>query len=299
MSTSDWPLYYKNKVHVANTKSNVGILTLWTPMQAILPNLNQKMFSVGGQLYSKRGLNFVIRNILANPIIDTLIICGSNRSESAESVMNFLDKGIDGDYNVIGVEKSPIDKEIPLEVINEIRSRIKYINLVNNSSFKAVQEELNKLNPKEENEPWAESRIFPDPEPVTADKFPSEKTIYTIRGAYIKEVWPQVLKNIMKFGSKKGMIKVGEVKELVNVVTVIEEEDPNNPDIPDWFNFNKDDLKLYYKGFFEKEAIDEDYGYGARMFSHPLGVPNPKYKSPNNTKKQKSLIKKLLYKIPL
>lgn len=285
MSTSDWPLYYKNKVHVANTKSNVGILTLWTPMQAILPNLNQKMFSVGGQLYSKRGLNFVIRNILANPIIDTLIICGSNRSESAESVMNFLDKGIDGDYNVIGVEKSPIDKEIPLEVINEIRSRIKYINLVNNSSFKAVQEELNKLNPKEENEPWAESRIFPDPEPVTADKFPSEKTIYTIRGGYIKEVWPQVLKNIMKFGSKKGMIKVGEVKELVNVVTVIEEEDPNNPDIPDWFNFNKDDLKLYYKGFFEKEAIDEDYGYGARMFSHPLGVPNQKYKSPNNTKK--------------
>lgn len=283
MSTSDWPLYYKDKLYIANTKSNVGIITLWTPMQAILPNLNQKQFCIGGQLYSKRGINFILRNILANPVIDTLIICGSNRSESAESVINFIDKGVDSEHNVVGVDKSPIDKEIPLEVINEIRSRIKYINLVNNSSFKKVQEELDKLNLKESNSLWSTPRIFPDPEPVTADKFPSEKSTFTVRGAYIKEVWPQVLRHIMKFGSVKGMIKVGEVKELVNLVTVIEEEDPYKPEMVDWFNFNKSDLKLYYKGFFEKEAVDEDYGYGARMFSYPLGIPNNEYKSQTNT----------------
>lgn len=282
-----WPIYYKDKLHIANVESNVGIVTLWTPMQAILPQLDQNKFSLGGQLYSKRGINFVIRNILANPIIDTLIICGANRSESAEALINLIDKGVDKENNVIGVEKAPIDKEIDIKALENFRKNVKVVNLVGNSSFKSVQEELDKLNsnPKK----WSEDAVFPDPEPVTADKFPSEKTSFTIRGAYIKETWPQILRHIMKFGSKKGMIKVGEVKELVNIVSVIEEEDPYKPDIPEWFPFNKEDLKLYYKGFFETEKGAEDYGYGERIFSHPLGIPVVKYNSPNNTKKTEKL----------
>lgn len=282
-----WPIYFKDKLHIANTKSCVGIVTLWTPMQAILPNLNQEMFCVGGQLYSKRGINFIIRNILANPVITKIIICGANRSESAEALMNFLDKGIDENYSVIGVDKSPIDKEIPLNAINEIRARVKYINLIGNSNYRSIAEDLEKINnslseAEKKAKPWRESEIFPDPETLTADKFPSEQTTFTIRGAYIKEVWPQILKIIMKFGNKKGMIKVGEIKEIMNIVSVIEAEDPNKPDIPDWFNFNKEDLKLYYKGFFEKTQKDEDYGYGARMFSFPLGIPTKNYKSKKN-----------------
>lgn len=279
----DWPIYFKDKLHLANLQSNIGIVTLWTPMQAILPHLKQDDFSIGGQLYSKRGINFIIRNILSNPVIDTIVICGANRSESAEALKGFIDRGVDEDYNVVGVEKAPIDKEIDKESLDEIRARVKYIDLVGNSSFKAVQAELDKIQ-KGDGKPWGEAKTFPDPEPVTADKFPSEKTAYTIRGAYIKDVWPQVIRHIMKFGNKVGMIKVGEVKELVNIVTVIEDEDPYKPDIPDWFNFNKDDLTLYYKGFFEKVQASEDYGYGARMFSHPLGVPHGNYKSPNNNK---------------
>src|SRR5260221_8443161 len=191
--TNEWPVYFKNKLHLANLESNVGVVTLWTPMQAILPNVNQEMFSVGGQLYSKRGINFIIRNILANPKIENIVICGANRSESAEALMNFLDKGIDDEYNVVGVDKAPIDKEIPKEVLDEVRSRVKYISLVGNSSFKVVQEKLSAISHQpSEVKQWAEPRIFPDPEPVTADKFPSEKTAFTIRGAYIKEVWPQL-----------------------------------------------------------------------------------------------------------
>jgi thymidylate synthase len=276
-----WPIYFKDKLHIANVNSNVGIVTLWTPMQAILPHLNQEQFSVGGQLYSKRGINFIIRNILANPIIDTIIICGANRSESAEALKGFIDNGIDGENNVINVDKAPIDKEISKDALDEIRKRVKYIDLVGNSSFKAVQEVLNGL-PKGDVKPWREPETFPDPEPVTADKFPSEKTAHTIRGAYVKDVWPQVLRHIMKFGNKLGMIKVGEAKELVNIITVIEDENPYKPEIPDWFNFNQEDLKLYYKGFFEKVQATEDYGYGARMFSHPLGVPHGDYKSKSN-----------------
>lgn len=281
-----WPIYYKDKLHIANTNSNVGVVTLWTPNQVILPKIDQQIFSLGGQLYSKRGVNFIVRNILANPIIDTLIICGANLSGSAETLMNLIDKGIDESNNVVDVEKSPMDLEITKEAIELFRKNVKYVNLIGNSAFKTIEEEIAKHH-KNEAKPWTEPQVFPDPEPVTADKFPSEKTTFTIRAGLIKEAWPQILRHVMKFGSKKGMIKVGEVQELTNIVTVIEEENPYKPEIPDWFNFNHDELKEYYKNFFSKEAESEDYNYGERIFSHPLGVPNQKYKSPNNTKKAK------------
>ncbi|MFW5720664.1 MAG: thymidylate synthase, partial [Candidatus Dojkabacteria bacterium] len=135
--------------------------------------------------------------------------------------------------------------------------------------------------------------LFPEAEAKTADKFPSEKNTFTVRTDYIWQAWPQILKNIMKFGSTKGMIKVGEVKELVNIVTVIEEENPYKPEIPAWFTFSKEDLKLYYQGFFAKEASSEDYNYGQRIFSHPLGVPYEKYNSPNNTRRAQKLLDKV------
>jgi thymidylate synthase len=118
-----WPIYYKDRLHIANLKSNVGIVTLWSPVQTILPKLNQKQFAIGGQLYSKRGINFLIRNILANPSIDTIIICGSNLSGSAEALINFIEIGVDEENNVIGVEKSPIDKEIDRESLEQKQFR--------------------------------------------------------------------------------------------------------------------------------------------------------------------------------
>jgi len=288
----NWPIYYKEKLHIANPTSNVGIVTLWTPMQAILPNLDQNEFNIGGQLYSKVGVNYIIRNILANPVIDTLIVCGANRSGSADALINFIEKGVDKENAVIGVDKANIDKEIDKESLELFRKKVKVVKLLDNSSHSKVSEELKKVS-KKNSKSWSEAKTFPEPEKKETDKFPSEKSTFTIRTDYIKEAWPQILRHIMRFGSKKGMIKVGEIRELVNLVTVIEKEDPNKPDIPDWFTFSKDDLKLYYKGFFEKVSSKEDYGYGARMFSHPLGIPNEKYKSPNNTKESKSYFKKL------
>jgi len=282
---NSWPVYYKDRLYTANLKSNVGIVTLWSPMQTILPKLNQNKFCLGGQLYSKRGVNFLIRNILAKPVIDTIIICGANLSGSAESLINFVENGVDTENNVIGVEKSPIDQEIDKEYLEKFRENVKIVNLVGEFRPEFIQKELEKHYREDVGENfWCESKIFPDPEKTTVDKFPSQKSTYLIRSDSIKDAWVQILREIMKFGSKKGMIKVGEVKELVNLITVVEGEDPNKPDIPEWFNFNKDDLKLYYQGFFSKEADSEDYNYGQRMFSHPLGIPNDEYKSSNNTK---------------
>lgn len=287
-----WPLYYKDKLVLGNLKSNVGLVTLWTPVQTIVSKVNKEQFCLAGQLYSKRGINFIIRNILANPQIDTLVICGSNLSGSAEAMINFIKFGIDEEHNVINVDKAPIDKEIDSKALELFRTNVRIIDLVGEFKGDTVQQKLNAINTSGI-VPWSSPQIFPDPEPVVADKFPSEKSNFLIRSGYIRDAWPQILRHIMKFGSKKGMIKVGEVKELVNVITVIEEENPYKPDIPEWFNFTKDDLKLYYQGFFAKEAESEDYNYGQRMFSHPLGIPHTKYNSSNNTSRATTFHKQI------
>lgn len=279
---SDWPIYYRDKLIIGNLNSNIGIVTLWTPVQTITSKIDENFFAVAGPLYSKRGINFILRNILANPRINTLILCGSNLSGSAEALSNFIEKGINESYEIIDVDKAFIEKEIPLEAIEKFRLNINLIDLTGEFNVEKILPYLKNAQDQPAQK-WSEPQIFPEAEKITAEKFQSEKTAYTVRADTIKNAWPQILKYIMKFGSKKGMIKVGEAKEIINLITVIEEENPDKPEIPGWFPFNKNDLKLYYKGFLAQKTQSEEYGYGERMMNYPLGIPKAKYKSKKNT----------------
>ena len=39
-----WPIYYKDKLKVGNIKSNVAIVTLWTPVQTISAKLDENKY---------------------------------------------------------------------------------------------------------------------------------------------------------------------------------------------------------------------------------------------------------------
>jgi len=96
----------------------------------------------------------------------------------------------------------------------------------------------------------------------------------------------------MKFGSKKGMIKIGEVKELVNVITVIEKENPYKVQVSEAFDFTKKDLGIYYKDFFNRDKGSESYNYGERLYAYPLGLPLHPYNAEYNQKLYEELQKK-------
>ena len=70
----DWPIYFKDKLVVDNLESNVGVATLWMPKESVAGELVSGSYSVCGQLYTKRGLNPMFRNILANPRIRYLVL---------------------------------------------------------------------------------------------------------------------------------------------------------------------------------------------------------------------------------
>ena len=85
----NWPICFRERLRIGNLESNVGIVTLWTPVERILKDIPDGTYAIAGQLYTKRGVNFIFRNILANPRIRYLIVCGADRAGSGEALLNF------------------------------------------------------------------------------------------------------------------------------------------------------------------------------------------------------------------
>src|SRR5512139_904554 len=93
------PLYFKDKLTVINPAGTVGVLTLWSRVEYVLERFRQagvdlapetSPIAVFGTLYGN-GLRELLRNLLYNPQIQTLLICGRNRSGSLEDLQAFFD----------------------------------------------------------------------------------------------------------------------------------------------------------------------------------------------------------------
>ena len=58
----------------------VAVVTGWTVKQAIAKHLQQSEYAVIGQLYSPtRGINLLIRNLLANPHVRFLVVLNATK----------------------------------------------------------------------------------------------------------------------------------------------------------------------------------------------------------------------------
>lgn len=125
----DWPIYFKNNLYVGDVESSVGVTTLWTKKELIGEHLDKAKYGLVGQLYSKKGINYILRNILANPHMRHIVLCGSDLSGSGQALINLVEKGIDEEHSVIGVADAHIEKEIPREAIEAFRKNVEIIDM--------------------------------------------------------------------------------------------------------------------------------------------------------------------------
>jgi len=254
--------------------------TLWTPTKKITDELDPNSFCVAGQLYSKEGINFIIRNILAKPSIRYLIICGTELSGSGKVLADFFEKGIDNDYLVVGNDFAKIDndylvvgndfakihKEIPKEFLDLIRENVKIENLIGIQDIKKVKEKINNYKPV--NKLFAEPKVFPDAEKEETKIFPTDQSVFKVRGRYIGNVWLQILKKILKFGTENPTWYGGNVKELFNIAAVVTDEDPQNPKMFPFLQVSEEDIKKYATNIMSGEKGDEVYTYGERLWNY-------------------------------
>ena len=137
----NWPLYFKERLLIGNLDSDVGIVTLWTPKEVVAKDLSSNDYAVIGQLYTKRGINFILRNILARPSIRRLIITGQDLSGSGEALLALVKEGVEPDSSasdqgsgrdgrgkvIKGIENGFIDREITDEAIEAFRKNVEII----------------------------------------------------------------------------------------------------------------------------------------------------------------------------
>lgn len=263
-----WPVRYKDMLLTHNPDSNIGIVCHWTHKNIIAEGI--KNYACLGQLYSKDiGISSIIRNVLAHPHIDTLILCGNEgrieETKSSKALLNLLNNGVDDNHNIHGTSKAKIEKEIPVEYINLFRSRLKYVNLIGINDTDKIQQAIN--NNFSENPKNYEIYVFPEPEKTENLELPSESAVFVVRKNTVSECWLDILKNIMIFGKIKGSQYGERQKEIIDLVSIVENEDLEKPNIPCFMNLTEKQINDYIPTIItaDNKVPGVKYTYGERL----------------------------------
>lgn len=253
-----WPLYFAESLRVGNRKSNVALCTLWTERDKIADKLG-KSYAVAGNLYYIDGINYVIRNVFANPLIRYIILCGADMSGSGSAFLQFMKNGVDKNHRIIGTEFF-LDNEIPLTALEEFRRNVSLIDMRSKDAHK-IRAEISKL---DRLPPFSRPKVFPMSEP-SVEEFPTHESGFMARGKTVGSAWLAILRNIMRFGIIKKTQFGSDQKETLNLMAIVEGENIDKPNMEKYFTFSQSDLENYYLGVLTSNRVDASYSYGQRL----------------------------------
>lgn len=256
-----WPIYYKNLIRLGNPKSQVGIVTLWTICDEVIKDIDKETYCAAGQLYTKNGLNYLVRNLLANKNIRYLLVCGQDRGGSGQELLT-LWKTSKSDF---------LHKEIAADSIKKLTEKVKLINLnADPDAGKNIAEVIGGLDQSLPS--YGKKEEFPEPKTEELNelecRFPTDAAVFKARGKTVAETWLKVLKTILKFGDVKETDSM-KIKEVLNMAAVITDEDPENLSVPEWLGFDHRKIEDYLPQIISKEKIAGlHYTYGYRLGGH-------------------------------
>ncbi len=254
---------------IGDPEGHVGIITLWTKSKSVAETLDPKKYCVIGQLFSaERGLDILVRNLLANPQITNLVVTGVDFSKSGIVLEDFFRNGFE--RGVTDLTEKPcwrvkskfpgyIELDIPEEALNQLRQSISAIRAtdINSVDFGSL-ERPGKTREKQVFEKLAEK----------VRQYQGEYTGHVLRGKTVAEVWIKLIDLIMKFGRVSGTHYNDQQKEIIDLLTVITEEDPKNLIIPQFIPTSEQRVKEYTPRITKDiKQAGKNYTYGNRMRS--------------------------------
>ncbi len=240
---------------LGSTGSSAVVCTLWTP-KAAFARFDKETYFALGNLYSIDGINLLIRNLLLNPHCRTLVVTGHDLSGSGEALLAFF-SGRKGDYEP--------DEGLPAGAIGLVRANVSAIDM-RKKPLSEVEAFLKGLAGKKgAAPPYAEPKSYPIPPRKLDPTLDSEEAGYFIRHKTIANAWLEALSLVDKFGAVKRTEYGNKMREIFNLVAVINEDDGS---LAEFFPFTAKDLEAYLPSILTPErpaAIS--YTYGSRLFS--------------------------------
>lgn len=252
--------YYNDLLKLGNEASPVAIVTLWTVCDQVIRDVNPELFKTAGQLYTKNGLNYLVRNLLADKSIRYLVLCGQDRSGSGEEIFN-LWKNKHSEH---------LHKEINSASLASLINQVKLINLIGVEDGQIIEREIKRLDMNIG--AYGQPEYFPEPEIKTVSElecsWPSDTSVFKVSGRTAAETWLKVLRTVLRFGDIK-LTDAMKMKEACNLAAVITDEDADNFFIPDWTGLDKDKVSKYLPQIVSGEKNSGlYYTYGNRLQEH-------------------------------
>lgn len=235
--------------------------------------------SIIGQLYTKRGINYLFRNVFLNPRIKCLMITGADLAGSGKVLLQLAVKGptlkLAGKDRKVGpYEADWLDENISAKAIKLFSQNVELIDAIGPLSSNKLNSLVNK---SKVSKPWSEPIKFPESKSFHNTSLSNEETIFVSRGDKVWQTWIKLLQDITRFGRVSPMVhNYGNerINELLNLSAIVYSENPNpptgGPEIPQWLPFSKSDVQTYVKSFLSASRGDEDYTYGERLKAYPL-----------------------------
>ncbi len=247
--------------------SDTAIICLWTVKEAIAKKVDKKEYAIIGQLYSaERGIDLLVRTLLANPQIKRLIITGSDLSKSGAVLHDFFAHGFSAGatkstqrecWRINSEHEGYIGRDIPADALETLRETI---------TARAV-EDVSTLDKKEIPLPKKErkAQVFEKKE-EDFRQYSTEESAFVLRSGKTVESWLKILELILKFGTTTKDPDGSSVKELLNVVSAITSENPEELYLPEAFPYSAEHLEKYIATFTTgAEQSTVEYTYGSRI----------------------------------
>ncbi len=262
---SSWPLYFRDNLTFGDLDHPVAICSLWMKQTRLAEFLSPDSYSILGNLYSKDGLNYLLRNVLARPTIRAILLCGPDLTQSGVAFAALMREGVD-DQHRVRAETAQIEIEIPREAIDDFRANVRLLDLRGVNDPAKIRDALAELNGSLPRGEFAPPRVFPRSTPA-ADEFPAEETGFLVRGERIVEVWVNLLAAILAFGRRDLTAYTVQQRELLDVIATIQNEDSDEFYLPAWVPLTHDQLEAYYPQLLTSNRPENiAYTYGERLF---------------------------------
>lgn len=243
---------------MGNGQANTAICTLWTLAKPIADRLPKEKFAICANLYSLDGINTIVRGIYANPHWRYLVVYGSDMTHTGDVIKSFFEQGVDAEGKVHGTNFS-FQKEIPVQDLELLRKHVKLVDL----RGKSIDELSKYLLSFEHLPPFTAAKEFPEPKLPDFPMHESEKIGFAIRASSVSEGWLKVLDHVMKFGEEKPTEHGSKMKEIVDMMVVIEGDEET---IPAFMPCDANALKDYAPKLLTHDKPENVvYTYGSRL----------------------------------
>jgi len=269
------PLHFGDKLRVVNPKGRIGILTLWSKVEFVEQKLAEMGIDLGaetskiaviGNLYGN-GIPHLLRNLLYNPQIRDLVICGANRSGSREDIIAFFKNGLENTMSLgemvtrIKGTSRIIDDLVTPESFTEKPRFISAGDLRDQVSRETLYTFVQSFTPAG----TAGERIeIPLPE-IRVSHYPSEPRNHNIVKDTPLEAWRELIFRLYRFGRLVHLRK-GDRQELQNVKVVVRNSRMDDEGKLHEFGFTLEDLRQYqYDMLLGPLPEDHSYTYGNRI----------------------------------